>query len=70
MCFAVPYKIRAVSGNTAILEDGRSVVLGPDITARKGDYVRLAGPVVVDSLSKKDGDAIMRTIEDIASYGS
>ncbi len=49
MCFAIPYRIKKRKGNKATLEDGQIIDVNNNMSLQKGDYVRLAGNVIVDT---------------------
>ncbi|HLD27060.1 MAG TPA: hypothetical protein VJB63_03835 [Patescibacteria group bacterium] len=65
MCFAIPYKIKKKEKNTATLEDGRIIQLNRKMELEKGDYIRLIGDVIVDTISKQEGMKIRRFISSL-----
>ncbi len=68
MCFAVPIKVIQVADGKALLEDGRLVILGPDIIVNAGEYVRTVGDIIVDTMSAEDGNRIRQTLEELSTY--
>jgi hydrogenase maturation factor len=65
MCFAVPFLVMDVVKKRAVLENGDTVYLG-ECKAKKGDYVRVLGSIVVDVLSSKEGKQIQQTIQKLS----
>lgn len=65
MCFAIPYRIKKRKGNKATLEDGQIIDVNNNMSLQKGDYVRLAGNVIVDTLSKQEGTKIRHLIKSL-----
>lgn len=62
MCLAIPYQVVSVAASKVTLEDGRMITVGRDLKPKKGDYIRLAGDVAVDVLSRIDGMRIRQMI--------
>lgn len=67
MCFAVPYRVRSSNGTTAVIEDGRTVTLGDDVTVGPGDYVEVQGGIAVSAIDKAVGDDIRKRIKELSS---
>lgn len=65
MCFAIPYKIIAIKKSHAIIENGRSVVLGKDTKANVGEYIQVVGDVATGVLSQKEGLTIRKLIKSL-----
>ena len=62
MCFSVPIRIISISNGWLKLETGDKIknTLGKKV--RSGDYARISGNIVIDTLTKKEGDAIRTLI--------
>lgn len=65
MCFAIPYRIQKRNGDKATLEDGRIIDVHHNTSLEIGSYVRLAGDVIVDTLSKQEGIKIRHLIKSL-----
>lgn len=65
MCFSIPLKVSTVQGNIARLEDGREVNI-KGMSVNEGMYVRVIGNIVVDTLSKEDGERVQELIKDLS----
>lgn len=63
MCFAIPLKIVKIKNNEALLEGGKTIVIGKDLKVRKGDYLRISGNLAIDSLTQKEGLKIRQLIK-------
>lgn len=63
MCFTVPLKIVKIKKNEALLEGGKTIVIGKDLKVRKGDYLRILGNLAIDSLTQKEGLKIRQLIK-------
>jgi hypothetical protein len=63
MCFSIPYKILSIKDNIAIIEDGRKILIGSEISANKGEYLRIIGNIAVGKLTKKEGLKIRKYIK-------
>ncbi len=61
MCFAIPKKIRKVSGGFALTEDGKRVKTG-NLKLTSSDFVRVYGNMVVEKIDKKEAMKIRRLI--------
>lgn len=55
----------SISGKHAILENGQTVQLEENMHNNIGDYVRMQGVAIVDTLSKQDGDSIRKLIAEL-----
>jgi ribose 5-phosphate isomerase len=65
MCFSIPIKITRVEKGWIYLENGNKIKLTRSVTAKKGDYVRYAGNVIIDFLTNKEGLEIRKLIKHI-----
>jgi len=66
MCFSIPLKITKITKRYAILENGSKVYLEKSFTTIKvGTYVRVQDSVIVDSLTKQDGEGIRKLIKEL-----
>lgn len=63
MCFTIPYKVLDVKKNHVIIEGGKKILLGTDITVVKGDYVQVAGLMAVGKLSSQEGQKVRQLIK-------
>ncbi|MCX8008383.1 MAG: HypC/HybG/HupF family hydrogenase formation chaperone [Patescibacteria group bacterium] len=67
MCFSIPLKVVKIQKTHAILENGIKIRIDTQ-NIQQGDYVRIVGNMIVDKLSKKDGEAIRKLIADLSGY--
>lgn len=67
MCFAIPYKVLAINQNLALLENGVKARIGHEYVVSPGDYVEVAGNIVVSVLSPSIGRQIRKRIKTISS---
>lgn len=65
MCFAIPYKILKVNKKSVLIEGGKKITTGEASNLKAGDYVRVAGNVVVDSIKKEEGLHIRKLIKSV-----
>lgn len=67
MCFAIPLKVLKVNHGKAVVENGKKIILGEELTVKKGDYLQVAGNVAVSTLTNKQGIKVRRLIKNIYS---
>lgn len=67
MCFSIPYKVLKVSKKSALIEGGRTVKLGEELSVKKGEYVRVTGNIAVGTLSKEEGLKIRQLIKGLSN---
>ncbi|OGG03566.1 hypothetical protein A2W14_03220 [Candidatus Gottesmanbacteria bacterium RBG_16_37_8] len=65
MCFAIPYRIKKIEKNTAVIEGGRKIKLERNFSAKKGDYLQVAGGIAVSKLSGTEGEKIRKLIKSL-----
>ena len=65
MCFSIPLKVKKVEGNTALLEGGKTVRLGKELSVKPGEYLRVTGNIAAGILSKSEGQKIRRLIKSL-----
>jgi hydrogenase maturation factor len=65
MCFTIPYKVLDVKKNHVIIEGGKKILLGTEISVDKGDYIQVAGSMAVGKLSKTEGLRIQKLIKSL-----
>ena len=70
MCFSIPYKVRKTNNSTALLEGGKTVNLGKDISVKKGEYLQVIGDVAVGKLGVSEGLKIRKLIKKLNTYES
>lgn len=63
MCFAVPWKVVTIENGWATLENGNKARLDPELDVIIGSYVRIRGNIVVDYLTKEEGEEIQKVIK-------
>lgn len=68
MCFTIPYKVKTVTGGTALLENNQVVTLGAEISVQSGDYVQIVGDIAVGKLSAREGLRIRKLIKELNAY--
>lgn len=66
MCFTIPYRVISVAGKSVVVEGNKKVLLGEDITARKGEFVQVLGNIAVSKLSKGKGESVRRLIAQLS----
>ncbi len=66
MCFAVPWKVVIIDNGWATLENGDKARLDPELKVSIGSYVRVRGNIVVDYLTKEEGEEIQKVIKTYA----
>lgn len=64
MCFSIPLQVKEITDNHAILENGSHVII-EDTTLKVGDFVRIAGNVIVDTLTTDEGNSIRQLIAEL-----
>jgi hydrogenase maturation factor len=64
MCFSIPIKVLKVKGANAVLENGKKILI-KNTRIKAGQYVRISGNSIVDTLSKKEGDSIRHLIANV-----
>jgi hypothetical protein len=70
MCFSIPYQVLDVSKNHAIIEGGKKILLGKDITVKKGEYIQVLGSMTVGKLSRTEGLKVRKLIKSLnTGYG-
>lgn len=67
MCFTVPYKVIEITNTDAILEGGKHIRLDKHLPIKKGDYIRVSGDVIVDTMSKADGEKVVNLIQSLST---
>jgi len=65
MCFSIPLKVKKVEGSIALLEGGKTVRLGKELSVKPGEYLRVTGNIAVGKLSKIEGQKIRRLIKSL-----
>jgi hydrogenase maturation factor len=65
MCFAVPYQVLDVKEKYAIIEGGKKILLGKQLTVQKGEYVQVVGNVAVGKLTKTQGKKVRSIIKQL-----
>ncbi|MFC1626833.1 hypothetical protein ACFL1P_01365 [Patescibacteria group bacterium] len=68
MCFAIPYKVEKIINGKVLIEGGKEVTLGKELTVQIGGYVRVVGNIAVDTLTKKEGLKIRQLIKSLNTY--
>lgn len=53
MCFALPLKVKKISGKEAIVEGGKKVKIG-NLKLEVGDYVLVFANLAVEKVKKRD----------------
>ena len=67
MCFSIPLKVLKIDKRKATIEGGIIVRLDNSLKVKNGDYVRLAGNIIVDKISKQNGLKIRKLIKKLNS---
>jgi hypothetical protein len=65
MCFSIPYKIISIEKDLAVLEDGRKIKFGKEISAMPGEYLQITGNIAVGKLTEKEGLRIRSLIKSL-----
>ncbi len=70
MCFSIPLKVISTTKTHAVLEDGQKVRIGRGVVAATGEYVRVLGSVIVDTLTHEEGQNVRRLIKELNTQPS
>lgn len=70
MCFSIPYRVLKTNNNIALLEGGKRVNLGKDISVKAGEYLQVIGNIAVGKLGKSEGLKIRKLIKKLSTYES
>jgi hypothetical protein len=65
MCFAIPYLVLDVKEKYAIIEGGKKILLGKQLTVQTGEYVQVVGNVAVGKLTKTQGKNVRSIIKQL-----
>jgi hypothetical protein len=65
VCFTIPYRVLHVSSSRITLEGGREVVKPPTLSISVGDCVRVVGNVIIEKMSKREGQKVRSLIKHI-----
>ncbi|MBI2617583.1 hypothetical protein HYW55_05585 [Candidatus Gottesmanbacteria bacterium] len=65
MCFTIPARVLKSSHNLVTVEGGKTVLLGNDLTVKKGEYVQVVGNMAVGKLSSHEGLRIRKLIRSL-----
>lgn len=68
MCFSVPCKIIKINQDEVLIEGGKVVKIGKDLTIKKSDYLQVVGNIAVGKLSKREGLKIRRLIKSLSTH--
>lgn len=68
MCFSIPIKINKISGKFATAEGGKKIRLENGLKIRSGDYIRISGNLMVDTIQKNQALKIRRLIKRLNNY--
>lgn len=59
MCLAIPVKVKKVSKNAAIVEDGKKVDISLVQDLKPGDYLLVHEHLAINKISKKEAGQIL-----------
>ncbi len=65
MCFSIPLKVISTTKSFATLDDGQKIRIKRGVVPHSGEYVRIIGNVIVDTLSHEEGQNVRRLIKEL-----
>ena len=63
MCFAIPFKVLRLNGDYALIEGGKKIKIGPELSVHTGDYLQVTGSVAVAVIPQVQGLKIRQLIK-------
>lgn len=69
MCLAIPYKVKSIKGNIAVVENDlvtKKIKLRLISNAKKGDWVLVSQNVAVSKISTKDAEKNLEFIQGLS----
>lgn len=67
MCFSIPLQVLQVKGDMCFLEGGKIVRSERNLQIKRGDFVQIAGNLIVDKITGDNGLKIRRLIKRLNS---
>lgn len=65
MCFSIPFEVIETTDTHLILENQKKIKKDKKHLVKKGEYVRIAAGVIVDVLTRHEGQSVKELIASV-----